>query len=424
MALDAQSPAYLFGQRSWILIRQMMVNIHNKKRIGLVLSGGGIKAAAFHIGVCLALREKGFHFAGGTKEQVKRNFPENDPMTIRLYVGSSAGSFVAAALSAGYSLDALVNAFKVGVSSQESRTDEHTLDHLRPFGYKDIFSINTSNILKSIPLSLLRRSMVTGGFETLLKDRFKVNGFFNSKGVERYLREYALSHNEFRQLGVELFIIGTQLNHSRKAIFGNFPHSHKTKTLKYINYAKISEAVAASISLPPIFAPYKIKTPVGKELHFFDGEIRDSLSTHVASDHGADLIIASYSYQPYHYTEEIGSLHKYGIPLILNQALYQVIQQKIDRHIQYKSDIKAIYNSIQDYFTLAGLSDEHREGVLEIIRKQVNYKANVDYIYIHPRSQNYEMFFADHFSLNPDVLERIVRIGFRSAISQLRQYDI
>lgn len=266
--------------------------------------------------------------------------------------------------------------------------------------------------------------MVTGGFETLLKDRFKVNGFFNSKGIERYLREYALSHNEFRQLGVELFIIGTQLNHSRKAIFGNFPLSHKTKTLKYINYAKISEAVAASVSLPPIFAPYKIQNPNGKELYFFDGEIRDSLSTHVASDHGADLIIASYSYQPYHYTEEIGSLHKYGIPLILNQALYQVIQQKIDRHIQYKSDIKTIYNSIDDYFKLAGLSNEHRENVLEIIRKQVNYKANVDYIYIHPRSQNYEMFFADHFSLNSEVLERIVRVGFRSAISQLRQYDI
>ena len=30
----------------------------DKKKIALVLSGGGIKAAAFHIGVCLALQEK------------------------------------------------------------------------------------------------------------------------------------------------------------------------------------------------------------------------------------------------------------------------------------------------------------------------------------------------------------------------------
>ncbi len=402
----------------------MAVKLRNKKKVGLVLSGGGIKAAAFHIGVCLALREKGFKFAGGTKEQVKRNFPDDDPMTVRLYVGSSAGSFLAACLSAGYSLDAMVNAFKVGSTGKSSGSGEHSLGHLRPFGYKDIFSINTSNILKSIPLSILRKSMVSGGFETLLKDRFKVNGFFNSKGIEKYLRQYALSHNEFRQLGVDLFIIGTQLNHSRKAIFGGFPDSHKTKTLKYVNYAKISEAVAASISLPPVFAPYKIDSPKGKELYFFDGEIRDSLSTHVASDSGADLIISSYSYQPYHYTEEIGSLHEYGIPLILNQALYQVIQQKIDRHIHYKADIKFIYNSIDKYCLENKVSDESRTAILDIIKKRVHYKPEVDYIYIHPRSQNYEMFFADHFSLSPDVLEKIVRIGFRSAISQLRQYDI
>ncbi len=227
---------------------KMALKIREKKKIGLVLSGGGIKAAAFHIGVSLALREKGFKFAGGTKEQVKRNFPDDDPMTVRLYVGSSAGSFVAAAISAGYSLDALVSAFQVGSMGKVDPSAQHSLGHLRPFGYKDIFSVNATNILKSIPLSILRKSMISGGLEALLKDRFKVNGLFTSNGIERYLREYALSHNEFRQLGVELFVIGTQLNHSRKAIFGNFPDSHKTKTLKYVNYAKITKAVDARVN--------------------------------------------------------------------------------------------------------------------------------------------------------------------------------
>ncbi len=399
------------------------IKIKAKKKIGLVLSGGGIKAAAFHIGVCLALREKGFRFAGGTKEQVKRNFPEDDPMTIRLYVGSSAGSFVAAALAAGYSLEALVEAFEVGGGNKSNEKD-HSLGHLKAFTYKDVFSINSRNILKSIPLGILRRSVLTGGLETLIKDRFKMNGLFTSNGMEKYLREYALSHNEFRQLGVELFVIGTQLNHSRKAIFGNFPETTKTRNLMYVNYAKISEAVAASISLPPVFAPFPIQRPDGKEIYFFDGEIRDSLSTHVASDQGADLIIGSYSYQPYHYSEEIGSLHNFGIPVVLNQALYQVIQQKIERHIHYKSDISAIYKSIEGYFKQAKLPDEHRDRILQIIRDRVNYKPEVDYIYIHPRAQNHEMFFADHFSLNAQVLERIVKAGFKSTISQLRNYDL
>lgn len=401
----------------------MAIKFKDKKKIAVVFSGGGMKAAAFHIGVCLALREKGFRFAGGTKEQVKKNYPEDDPMTVRVYVGSSAGSFLAAALSAGYSLEALINAFRVGTGTPLHPND-YSLDNLKPFNYRDIFSLNSTNLLKSIPLSILRKSIISGGFESMLKDRFKANGFFTTHGFERYTREYALSHNEFRQLGTELYIIATQLNHTRKVIFGNFPETTKTKSLKYVNYAKISEAVAASISLPPLFAPYKIQNHKGKDMYFFDGEIRDSLSTHVAADNGADLIIGSYSYQPYHYTPEIGSLHNYGIPVILNQALYQVIQQKIDRNIQYKSDIKAIYNSIDGYFKQNNLPEEHRDKVLSIIRNCVNYKPEVDYIYIHPRSQNHEMFFADHFSLNPKILEKILLIGFKSAISQLRKYNI
>lgn len=401
----------------------MALKIREKKKIGLVLSGGGIKAAAFHIGVCLALREKGFKFAGGTKDQVNRIFGD-DPMTIRLYVGSSAGAFVCSILAAGYSLEALVDAFAVGVGDRPDH-DDHSLRHLRPISYKDIFSINSTNILKAIPLSILRKSFMSGGLETLLKERFKVNGIFTTRGIEKYLSQYALSHDEFRQLGVDLYIIGTQLNHTRKAIFGNFPESFKTKSLKYINYAKISQAVAASVALPPVFAPYPVHNPQnGKDLYFFDGEIRDSLSTHVATDNGADLVIASYSYQPYHYTSEIGSLHEYGIPVIANQALYQVIQQKIERNIHYKNDIRAIYNAIDGYFKQANLGDEHREKILEIIRNRVNYKPHVDYVYIHPRAQNYEMFFADHFSLSPQILERIVRIGFKSALSQLRNYDL
>lgn len=401
----------------------MGLNVKNKKKIGLVLSGGGIKAAAFHIGVCLALKEKGFRFAGGTKTFVQKNYPDDDPMTIRLYVGSSAGSFITAILSAGYSLEALVNAFQVG-SGKKPVFDDHSLNTLRPLSYRNIFDINSKNIIKSIPLGLLNRSLVKGGIESLIKERFKLNGLFTTHKIEKYLSKYALSHNDFKSLGVGLYIIGSQLNHSRKVIFGDFNNSWKTERTKYINYATISQAVAASTALPPAFAPYAIKNQDGKSIHYFDGEIRDTLSTHVAADHGADLVIASYSVQPYHYTPEIGSLSDFGIPVILNQALYQVIQQKIDRHITHLSDLQAIYSSIEAYFKSHSLPPEHRDKILGIIRDRVNFKPNVDYIYIHPRPQNYEMFFADHFSLNPKILESILKIGFKSAISALRAHNI
>ncbi len=399
-----------------------MMRLKDKKKIALVLSGGGIKAAAFHLGVCLALQEKGFKFAGGTKEMVRQRFDDKDPLTIRLYVGSSAGAFVASILAAGYSVESLINAFQLG-SGTTPTFEKSDLRYLKPLSYRDIFNLNSSGLLKFIPRTLMEKALVTGGVESFLKNGLKLNGLFSTKGLETYLRKEVFLDNDFARLGVDLFIIGTQLNHTRKAIFGNFPESYKTENTKYINYASISEAVAVSTSLPPVFSPYGIKRPDGKVLHYYDGEIRDTLSTHVAADYGADLVISSFSIQPYHYTKEMGSLHNYGIPLIANQALYQVVQQKIARHIQYKNDIRCIHNTVNQYFKDHNLPDEDRKKVLEIIEEKSNYRPEVDYIYISPRPQNYEMFFVDHFSLNPEILARIVRIGFKSGINALRHLE-
>ncbi len=397
--------------------------LSEKKKVALVLSGGGIKAAAFHIGVCLALREKGFKFVGGSVKDLEKSNP-NEPMAIRTYVGSSAGAFISAILAAGYPLESLVNAFEVGTGMKHVTFETDPAYKLKPLGYRDIFSINGDGLLNFFPNILRHKSLVTGGIEALIKNGFKINGLFTTHGLEKYLRKHVLKDNEFGNLGVELFVIATQLNHTRKAIFGNFHESSKTKRLKFVNYATISQAVAASAALPPVFSPYSIRKPPGKEMYFFDGEIRDTLSTHVAVDHGADLVISSYSIQPYHYTNEMGSLHRYGIPVIVNQALYQVIQQKIEKHIEHQAQIHNIYNAVDGYMKQVGAPNEQREKLLEIIRTRVNFKPHVDYIYIHPMPQNYEMFFVDHFSLNPHIMARIVRIGFKSAINMLRAHDL
>src|SRR5687768_12615296 len=89
------------------------MRIQSKKKLALVLSGGGVKAAAFHIGVCLALREKGFHFSGGFSRDRTIKF-EGKQMTFTLYVGSSAGSVISSFLASGYSVEAIVEAFTKG----------------------------------------------------------------------------------------------------------------------------------------------------------------------------------------------------------------------------------------------------------------------------------------------------------------------
>ncbi len=397
--------------------------LKNKKKLALVLSGGGIKAAAFHIGVCLALKEKGFVFSGGSKDLIRHEHHVDPAKVFRVYVGSSAGAFVSTILAAGYDIESLVNAFELGFGG-DYFYKEDSLKKLKQIGYRHIFSMNSRRLLRFLPEALMHKSLVQGGFEALLKTGFKLDGLFTTKAIEAYLRKEVLLENEFDRLGVELYIVATQLNHSRKTIFGPFKETYKNASTQYINYASISEAVACSTALPPVYSPYCLHTPEGKELHLYDGEIRETLSAHIAADYGADLVISSYSVQPYHFVPEIGSLNKYGVPAIINQALYQVIQQKIQKHIEWAAAARQLYKMIDGFFKQGLLPEEQRDRVLAAVNLTLKHRPETDYIYISPRPQNYEMFFVDHFSLKPKVLEKIARIGFRSALNVLKQYDL
>src|SRR6185437_11317856 len=86
------------------------IQIGPKKKLAFVCSGGATKAGAFHLGVALALQEQGFHFFGGMNP-VSGTPKTPGPMDISTYVGSSAGSIIAACLAAGYSLDNIFNSF-------------------------------------------------------------------------------------------------------------------------------------------------------------------------------------------------------------------------------------------------------------------------------------------------------------------------
>jgi predicted acylesterase/phospholipase RssA len=401
------------------------VKLSDKKRIALVLSGGGVKAAAFHIGVCLALREKGFSFAGGSSSKDRLDF-EGKSLTFNIYVGSSAGSVVATFLAAGHSIDAIIDAFTRGTGLQSLTRAKTENPYLKPITYRDIFALNIGAAYPArlLPRIFRKRLNVGGGMESFFKEAFKVNGVFSTRNLEKYIRLHVAHDNTFKNLGAELYIVATQLNHSRKVVFGPYAETVKGKEISRANYAKVSEAVAASAALPPFFAPYGINNEKGKEIYYFDGEIRDTLSTHVAAESGADLVIASYSIQPYHYTPEMGSLHEYGMPLIFNQALYQVVQKKIESHIKHQSDVRSMIKAVQGYMREKGIDEQHVEKLTEILMTRTHFNPAVDYIYIHPEPQDYEFFFYDHFSLNAKVLSGIVRTGFKSAMNTLRAYNI
>ena len=420
--------------------------IPKKSKIAFVCSGGAAKAGAFHIGVALALREKGFRFIGGLQDaehysainsQSRRSssikMANQKGRDISIYVGSSAGSLICSFLAAGYSLDQIFDSFLREAKSKQSSGEKP----LKPLTYYEMFSFKReSGLLSTLaqisseasPFKLTRfvQDLTRESYETMFKMKWlKLSGFFSTAGIERYMREDVLPSNNFSRYNADLFIVATQLNHSRKVVFGKYDHSEDldNKNCIYANDVCVSQAVAASTSLPPIFSPYPITSDRGKKTYYFDGEIRDTLSTHVAVDHGADLVFASYTHQPYHYVKRIGSLHHFGMPAILIQALYLMIERKIHQYRQFHDRSQAAYDAVSEFFTRHQLSEEMKQECLKMLEKKLHFKRNVDWVYIHPRTADYEMFFGDHFNLNSNKLKELVRIGFRSAIHVLRKYE-
>jgi|GEM_PF-183979 predicted acylesterase/phospholipase RssA len=404
------------------------IKIGSKRKIAFVCSGGATKAGAFHLGVALALKEQGFKFLGGTRASTQiHSAPE--PMEISTYVGSSAGSIISSYLAAGYSLENIFSSF---LGKDVAHLDQRDLypKRLPRLTYQKMFKLRSSSLVgQAGQLTRLHKifsSLVDAHWEDLIQFKWlKVSGLFSTAGIEQYMREEVLFSNQFQDYLADLFIVATQLDHSRKVVFGkyNFQPPPHDLSCQYESNALISDACAASTALPVIFSPHLIKTQDEKESYFIDGEIRDTLSSHVAVDNGADLVIASYTHQPYHLSQELGSLTNYGLPSIVIQSIYLVIEQKINNHIYNKQSQRNAISSVSDYCKSVGLSEEHRRMICNILEKEFHHRMDVDTIYIHPKPTDSRLFFGEHFSLSPKKMAEIVRSGFHAAIDTLKKYE-
>jgi predicted acylesterase/phospholipase RssA len=194
-------------------------------------------------------------------------------------------------------------------------------------------------------------------------------------------------------------------------------------TCQYDNDVLISQACAASTSLPVIYAPYPIKNANGRQIYYIDGEIRDTLSTHVAFDAGCDLVFASYTHQPYHYTKEIGSLTDFGLPRIAVQSIYLLVEQKINNHIFNRDCQREAIQAVSAYCKDENISETHRRRICEILEQSLHHRMDADVIYIHPNPQDTHIFFEEHFTLSPKKMAEVVRSGFRAGVDTLRKYE-
>ncbi|EQC43583.1 patatin-like phospholipase family protein [Bacteriovorax sp. Seq25_V] len=381
-------------------------NFKNKKS-ALVLSGGVVKAAAWHLGVAWALEELGF--------TLKNNHSAPEPdYEISTYVGSSAGSLISLYLASGYSPTDIIESF---IQRKNST--------LKPIGYKDMLSLKK-------PHNKVQRSSYDPfeGFplvvRKLLSPVLGISGIFSTQGLHDYISENIIKSNDFADLDADLFVVATQLDHSRKVIFSkyNYPNPGHDSTAHYYTGIPISEAVTASMSVPPFYSPYPVvNTYTGKTDYYIDGEIRETLSTHVASDNNCEFIISSWTHTPYHYQDEIGSLINYGLPAICVQAIYLMIQKKIVGSRARRLAAEDIVNTVNSYMKTHKFDEKHRRQIGAILERKLNYNPNVHLIDIYPKHEHFDIFFTNSFSLDPKRTSLMVKAGYKRTLEIFRNHE-
>ncbi len=388
-------------------MRRVDIDNFKGKKVALVLSGGVVKAAAWHIGVGLALDELGF--------TLKSNHSPPSPLEISTYVGSSAGALISLYYASGFSPRDIINAHLY----KDSKV-------LAPVTYKDMLSFKSDTPRPPKGNSYEPFSEFPFFIKSVINPLLNFNGLFSTTGLKRYLEKEVLISNNFEDYKSDVFVIATQLDHSRKVVFSKYkyPRPYHDKTVSYYTNTPISECVAASMSVPPFYSPSPVKNPVtGKTDYYIDGEIRETLSTHVAVDNSCDVIISSWTHTPYHFQSEIGSLVNYGLPAIATQAIYLMIQKKIVSSRAKRAASADILDTVNEYCKGNRIDEIHRRNLLQILERKLNYKPHIHYIDIFPTHENYDIFFKNSFSLHPNNMRDLVKLGFQRTMEIFRRHE-
>src|SRR5437763_8507438 len=243
-----------------------------RSRTALVLGGGGVTGGVYEIGALRAL----------DLLAVNRTVNEFD-----VYVGTSAGSFVASLAANGVTPEEMMR-----VVNQQVPTpfrDIHMGTVLRP-NYLDFakaalrLPLRTAGVIRELATNLGNvglMDLVFGLAEGL------PSGVYSSNGVEDYLREVLGDpdrSNDFRELDPELYLTATDLDTCERIVLGGGDW----------NDVPISLAAAASTALPMIYRPVEIK---GRQL--IDGGIRSTTNVDIAVEAGAKFVVVVNPLVPY-----------------------------------------------------------------------------------------------------------------------------
>ncbi len=312
-------------------------------RTGLALAGGGPEGSVYEIGAVRALDEA---------------LDGLDFNQLRVYVGVSAGAFIASCLANRISTAQLCRAIV------KPEPGEH------PFVPETFLSPAVGALLRSgfrVPRLLaeaLWEWTTSPDDPSLLESLTRLTralpvGLFRNEPIRTYLAKIFSRPgrtDDFRRLDRHLVVVATDLDSGLPARFGE----------PGLDHVPISQAVQASTALPGLYPPVTIE---GRQ--YVDGVLLKTVHASVALDDGADLVLCVNPIVPVDTARSVeqgvmlrGKLADRGLPAVLSQTFRTVIHSRMGVGI-------AAYES--------------------------RYQGK-DVLVFEPRRDDYQMFFSNVFS--------------------------
>jgi predicted acylesterase/phospholipase RssA len=243
-----------------------------RSKTALVLGGGGFTGAVYEIGALRAL----------DLLSVNKTVNQFD-----VYVGTSAGSFVASLTANGVTPEEMMRVVNQQVPTPFRDIDVGTL--LRP----NLLSWAKAGATLPIKAVGLARQLAgqlgsVSAMDVLLGLAEALpSGVYSGSGLERYVRT-ALSDpdraNDFRLLNPELYLTATDLDTCERIVFGS----------EGWDDVPISTAVAASTALPMVYEPVKVG-----DRELVDGGIVSTTNLDIAVEAGAKFVVVVNPLVPY-----------------------------------------------------------------------------------------------------------------------------